>query len=78
MVQALTATGAQTVEPLKYANEQGYFLTNAKQWKGIPVGKRPCQYLLKVYMEMAGWTDTNVSGVMVRSYGGPATSTSPT
>jgi hypothetical protein len=66
LVAALSTADATTAEPLKFAREQGYFLTNAKQWKGIPVSKRPCQYLLKVFMNMAGWKDSNTPGVMVR------------
>jgi len=51
-------------KPLDYAHAQGYFLTNAKQWHGIPIGKRPCEWLLKVYAHLAGWEDTLEPGVM--------------
>lgn len=66
LVEEIGASGQKTARPLDYAHEQGYFLTNAKQWRGIPVGKRPCEHLLKVYMNIAGWRDTLEPGVMIR------------
>lgn len=66
LVEGIKKLPGTFVKPLPYAHEQGYFLTNAKQWKGIPVGKRPCAHLLKVYLNMAGYRDTNTPGVMMR------------
>lgn len=54
------------MEMLQFAYKQNYFLTNAKQWHGIPIGLRPCEYLLKVYANLAGWRDTNDAGIMER------------
>jgi hypothetical protein len=64
-IAALPLADSGLIDPLEYAHSQGYFLTNAKQWKGIPVGKRPCAHLLKVYLNMAGYRDTNSPGMML-------------
>lgn len=66
IVNKIIEAGLTEVNPLKFAREMDppYFITNAKQWKGIPIGKRPLPYLLKVYMELNGFVDTNVPGVM--------------
>ena len=45
----------EEVDVLAKANDMEFFLTNAAQWRGIPVGKRPNAHLLKVWMNMAGW-----------------------
>jgi hypothetical protein len=67
LVEKMAEQPGDLVDAMKMARELGYFTTNAKQFKGIPVGKRSNQHLLKVYANMAGWKDTNVPGVLARS-----------
>lgn len=66
IVNKIKADGLKEANARVYAQEMDppYFITNAKQWKGIPIGKRPLPYLLKVYMELNGYVDTNTPGVM--------------
>lgn len=68
VVNAILKADLKEVNPLLFAREMDppYFITNAKQWKGIPIGKRPLPYFLKLYMQRAGYEDTNEPGVMRR------------
>lgn len=67
IIARIEADGLKEVEPLTYAREKmEVFVTNAAQFKGIPVGKRPNAHLLAVYMRLAGWHDTNKPGVFVK------------
>jgi hypothetical protein len=67
LVAKIEATGQTSIDALAFAREQGVFVTNAAQFKGIPVGKRANAHLLKVYLNMAGWKDTNTPGVLSKN-----------
>ncbi len=67
LVAGIEALGVPEIDALKYAREQGFFTTNSKIFKGIPIGKRANAYLLKVYLHLAGWRDTNEPGVLVKA-----------
>lgn len=66
IVADIEATGKSSIDAMAFAREKGFFTTNAAQFKGIPVGKRSCQHLLKVYLNLAGWKDTNEPGVLTK------------
>lgn len=71
IVSAINASGESEVDALKFARSMPppngpFFITNSKVFKGIPIGKRANAYLLKVFLNMCGWRDTNIPGVLTR------------
>lgn len=67
LVEEIIKAKLSPVDALKFARERGFFYTNSKVFKGIPIGKRASAYLLKVYLNMTGFVDTNEPGVLVKA-----------
>ena len=65
IVAACDAQPDDTVDALKVARAMDRFVDKGDSY-AIPIGKRPNLYLLKPYMNMGGWIDTNEPGVFRR------------
>ncbi len=65
IVAACDKSDGNVVDALSVARAMDRFVDKGDSY-AIPVGKRPNLYLLKPYMNMAGWRDTNQPGVFRR------------
>jgi hypothetical protein len=65
IVEVCNKSDGNVVDALSVARSMDRFVDKGDSY-AIPVGKRPNLYLLKPYMNMAGWRDTNQPGVFRR------------
>ncbi len=66
LIDQIEQDGLTEVDAMAYANKRGIFTCPNISWRQVPVGRRPNMYLMKRYMNLAGWKDTLEPGVFVR------------